>query len=113
MTKGAGPLRHRITLEKQADQPDDFTGTAPTWQTVGGYWAEIRPLIGRELARVQEVHPQTTHRIVMRRQPTRIKSVGYRIRWDDRLFDIAGYIEQQEKNAWWLIDAIEHLESNG
>lgn len=62
----AGPLRHRVTVQSSSSAADGFGQPQPTWGSVGEYWANVEPLVGREAERARQVRADATHRVTMR-----------------------------------------------
>jgi SPP1 family predicted phage head-tail adaptor len=64
-----GAMRQRITIEVPdagGSSADDFGQDAPAWSTVGTFWAEVRPLAGREAIVAKQLRPEATHTITLR-----------------------------------------------
>lgn len=45
----AGPLSDRILVQRQTEEgPDTYGNMRTAWTTYGSYWADVRPVPGRE-----------------------------------------------------------------
>ena len=62
-----GDLRHRVTYQEPVETLDAYRQPVVTWQAVGTYWAEVRPLAGRELEVARQLRADVTHAVAMRR----------------------------------------------
>ncbi|WP_443090319.1 phage head closure protein [Basfia succiniciproducens] len=61
-----GKLRHRVTLQQQANTQNDYGATITTWQDIATVWAEIKPISGREYFSAQQVQSEVTTQIWIR-----------------------------------------------
>lgn len=61
-----GKLRHRVTLQKQINAPNDYGATVTKWRDIATVWAEIKPLSGREYFSAQQVQSEVTTQIWLR-----------------------------------------------
>lgn len=63
-----GTLRQRVTLQQlpAAETFDSFGQPVQTYQTVGTYWAEVRPLAGQEAYVARQVKAEATHAVTLR-----------------------------------------------
>lgn len=62
----AGNLRHRITLQKQIDELNDFGAFEKRWKSIATVWAEILPINGREYFSAAQVQSEVTTQINLR-----------------------------------------------
>jgi SPP1 family predicted phage head-tail adaptor len=66
----AGPLRHRVVIERFRVVVDEDTGAKEEdWNPIGTFWAEVKPLSGREFVAAQAVQAGVYTRIFMRMHP--------------------------------------------
>jgi SPP1 family predicted phage head-tail adaptor len=65
----SGALRQRVTVMAPGTPgaPDALGQPTLSPITVGTYWADVRPLSGRELAIAQQLRADLSHLVVMRR----------------------------------------------
>ena len=101
VTATAGPLRHRIAIQRQTDTITTSGGFAPTWATIATVWASVEPLSGREYLREHAVHGDTTHRVRMRYRGGVTRR--HRLLWGARVFDILDPANQDEANVLLVI----------
>lgn len=68
--RGAGQLRHRITLQEQVETHSSTTGAVSrTWQDVAtnpNVWARMEPLTGREFFDAQQMQAEMSVRFTIR-----------------------------------------------
>lgn len=63
----AGKLRHRITIKRKSVTGSDSYGAESfTESTIATRWAEVRPLLGRELFNARQTQADVTHAIKTR-----------------------------------------------
>jgi SPP1 family predicted phage head-tail adaptor len=64
----AGDLRYRVTLQAPRVPPalDSYGQPVEAWDTLGTYWARIRPLSGREAQVALQTKAEATHAVTMR-----------------------------------------------
>lgn len=125
---GAGPLRHRISIQAPGETLLAGGETAIAWSELAEVWASIEPLSGREFFLAQQVQSDITlkvrirwlagvtakHRIVG--QLSKL-TAAQRIGTPDvinaaggRVFDIqAPPMNWQERNVWIELFVREHL----
>lgn len=62
----SGKLRHRITIERPADSPDEFGEMRAAYSALGTYWAEVRGLSGKETEVASQLRVDATSRVTLR-----------------------------------------------
>lgn len=62
----SGQLRRRVQLQASTDTADSLGQPIPSWSTIATYWAQIKPLRGREDVNAQQKKPEVSHRVTMR-----------------------------------------------
>lgn len=97
----AGDLRHRISLQKdanaEADAKNEYGETEPSWETFNTVWASVEPLQGRELFNAQKVAADVTIRVRIRF----LAGVGpqHRILYRGRILEIQSAIDVGERRT--------------
>lgn len=61
-----GKLRHRVTLQQQINDQNDYGASVTQWQDVATVWAEIKPISGREYFSAQQVQSEVSTLIWIR-----------------------------------------------
>ncbi|HXH37555.1 MAG TPA: phage head closure protein [Thermoanaerobaculia bacterium] len=104
-----GNLRHRVIIEA-LDLVNQNSRGEPTQSatTVATVWAEIKPLIGRELFTAQQRAAQVTHGVRMRYPGTPV-TPEMRLNFNGRYFDILSVLNIDERNRELQILAKERL----
>jgi SPP1 family predicted phage head-tail adaptor len=103
MSLSAGKLRHRIAIEQKVDTPDPITGYPVTvWQSVAEVWAEITPLSVREFVAAQATQSAVTGRVRIRWRTGITAAMRIRHLADDRIYNIAGVLEDSRSGREWL-----------
>lgn len=109
----AGKLRHRVQIERATTGAQDATGSVSlAWASLGAFWAEIRPLAGRELYAAQQVQADLTHSIRLRGNSiTTTITARDRIKFGSRVFEISGPpVNFDERGKEIIISAVERTE---
>jgi SPP1 family predicted phage head-tail adaptor len=93
-----GRLRHRVTLQTQGTRTANADGQLAVggWTDVGTYWAEVRPLSGRELANAAQIKATVTHSVTMRYSG--LIDATSRILFGARIFSVLSVLNAAEKN---------------
>lgn len=92
-----GTLRHKITIQEPTESEDPVTGEiVTTWEDFAEVWAEVLPLVGREYWAAKTVNAETTGKIRIRYLADITPKM--RIMLEDRIFNITGIVNVEEKN---------------
>jgi SPP1 family predicted phage head-tail adaptor len=63
----SGRFRQRVQLQQLGPETfDSFSQPIVSWQTIGTYWAYVRPLQGRELVVAKQIKAELTHAVTFR-----------------------------------------------
>lgn len=103
----AGRLRHRVTVQSASTSTDSFGQTQPTWGSVGTYWANVRPLMGKEAERARQVRADATH-VVEMRIPVSI-TPEMRLSYDSRTLNIVEVVNIDERDREYRLTCVEIL----
>jgi SPP1 family predicted phage head-tail adaptor len=98
---------HRITIEARSTAQDSFGGQSPDWVPLGVFYANVKPMTGRELETAQAIHAEVTHEVRML-YDARV-TAKHRIRFNGRLFDILSVLNMNERGIETRISAKEGL----
>ena len=93
----ASLLRHKIIIQEQTDEKNEYGERLDVWDNVLTTFAGINPLTGKEFFTGEKFNSEVTHKIIMRYTPV-IKPY-MRIKYGDRIFSIISIINYQERNA--------------
>ena len=93
-----GNLRHRITFQEEAKEPDGYKGFTVTWKDVVTVWASIIPLSGREYFHAHQITSEVTHRIRTRYRTDIDTSM--KIKLGERIFSIESIIDLEERHVY-------------
>lgn len=101
----AGKLRHLVDIQRAITGRDAHGGETKTWVTDGQCYVEIKPLNAREIITADSTDSRVTHQIITRfYQGLNAKR---RIKYGDRIFNISGIRNIEERRKMMIIDAIE------
>lgn len=101
-----GKLRHRITIQTKTRTKTDTGGYEETWSDLASCWAEVVPGSGREMLSADQKSHRVTHRITIRaRSDVR---PFMRVSFDNRLMDILGVVELEERGRWTQLSCEEN-----
>lgn len=98
----SGPLKKRITLQRQSQAVDGYGQPIEAWVDVATVWASIEPSVGRELFAAQTLNLDQPKTVRMRWQPIfdDPKAVSaMRIVYNDRIFNIKSVANKGEQNC--------------
>lgn len=104
-TLRAGDLRHRIRIEHQVQIQNSYGETAVEWETVGTFWAQIRPLSARDQYAAQEVQPNLSALIVMRYTSgitANMRAVHVVNGTDGTIYNLSAPIRDPETGLDWM-----------
>ncbi|MGL4394909.1 MAG: phage head closure protein [Hyphomicrobium sp.] len=93
-----GDLRHRIVIEAETRVSDGAGGASATWQTVAEVWAAIWPRSTDETFTADRLAGRATHDIWIRHRAGVVPAM--RLRFGQRLFDIRGVIDSEDRGHW-------------
>ena len=82
----ASRIRHRMTLQQEAQTPDGAGGYARSWQNVDDVWGEIIAWKGKEVPFGMQLQSRITHRILLRYRDG--VTAAMRLLFGTRLFNI-------------------------
>ncbi len=94
----AGDLRHRVTIESATRTSDDAGGSTTEWQTVAEVWAAIWSRTVAEDFALDRIAGTASHDIWIRYRSD--VTPDMRIRLGNRIFDILGAIDVEDRGAW-------------
>lgn len=92
----AGKLRHRLTIQQFSVAKNSYGEDIKTWTDYHSCWGSVEPLIGREFWDSQQIVPEVETRMRIRYK----SGIGptMRISYDDRIFEILGIKNPDERN---------------
>jgi SPP1 family predicted phage head-tail adaptor len=93
-----GDLRHRIVIERGARTSDEGGGSTTEWQPVAEVWAAIWSRNVGEVFASGRVSGTATHDVWIRYRAD--VQPDMRIVFGDRVFDILGAIDVEDRAAW-------------
>jgi SPP1 family predicted phage head-tail adaptor len=94
-----GLLNKRVTILKQDDSSNSYGEIENIWIDVVTIWGNVRTLTGRALFQANQVHTETTSKVIIRYR----KDIGanMRIRFGERILEIiAPPINMNEENRY-------------
>lgn len=100
-----GPMRHRVTVQRQSETRDNFGQDVNEWADLKTYWARLTTLTGRELEAARQVRADVSIRIVMRAGAD--VTAEDRLTHGGRIFSIASVIDPEERGRYLQIDCSE------
>ena len=109
----AGTLRHRIRIEESKRSDDGQAGSDLTWSVIrcGFTFAEIRPVNSSDRFDASMIYNGTSHIVKMRYM--RGVTSGQRIVYKDRIFNIQGVVNDNERQKQLTISCEERPISSG
>ena len=101
MATSIGRLRYKVDLQKATDTSDGGGGRSQAYNTIAQIFADIRPQSGAEQYRQGKVQDRTTHNIFIRHRAD--ISTAYRIKFENRLFNIRQIINIDERDRFYKL----------
>jgi SPP1 family predicted phage head-tail adaptor len=98
MATNIGRLRYKVDLQKATDTADGGGGRSQAYSNIAQIYADIRPQSGTEQYRQGKVQDKTTHNIFVRHRAD--ISTAYRIKYENRLFNIRQIINVDERDRF-------------
>ena len=105
----AGSMNKRITIQRLAVTEDGEWGSTTAWSDHLTRWANVQPMSANERMRNQGPSSEATYVIRMRYLSD--FTGEDRISWNNKIFDIVGIINVDERNAELEVMAKVHDES--
>lgn len=99
----AGKLRNRVVLQLNTPAGNTVGQAKPAWSDVGTYWAEVRPLSGREAIVADRLKSTATLVVSMRHSGLSIDPAVHRIRFGTRILNIESAINVDERSREWTL----------
>jgi SPP1 family predicted phage head-tail adaptor len=97
----SGIFRQRVTLQDLVETVDSYGQAIQTWTDVSTFWAEVRPISGREAVNIRQVYATATtlirHRYLGPALDPSPKQ-RYRLEKDGRIFNILDPTNIEERN---------------
>lgn len=105
-----GSLRHRITIQEFSTSKDSFGAEVKTWRDFAKVSASIKPLSGKELFNVQQLHAEATVKVVIRYIEG--LNTSMRLLFKDMVYDILSISNIEERNISQHLLCKERKEAN-
>ena len=102
-----GTMRIRLEVQSSTATQDAMGQPVVTWATSSTKWASVDPLNSRELYFSKTVRPEVTHKIRMRYFAGLLNTM--RLKRGNKIYDIAGILNIDERNISYEIDAVERV----
>jgi SPP1 family predicted phage head-tail adaptor len=94
---GAGRLSKRIQIQRRSSTKDSLGEPLLVWSDIASVWADVQPLMGRELESARRLSSEVTQLITVRYRAifsdTR-QVAGYRALHAGRTFDIHACLDE-------------------
>jgi SPP1 family predicted phage head-tail adaptor len=85
----AGPLRHRVVIQRPLATRTSYGEEQIAWITAAEMWAQIEPITGREFLQANIANPEQILRVTLRYSPALVDwTPKWRILFRDLIFDI-------------------------
>lgn len=108
----AGDLNRLVSLQQRAATQDTYGGQAGAWTEIKKIYVGIEPLTAAQVFFAQQQGTKISHAITARYEALFADpkiNASYRIVYGARIFDIAGTMNQSEKDRVIVMSAIEGL----
>lgn len=99
MAQRIGAMRERVTIQAEAQTPDNGGGYALSWSSVTSCWARVRPLGGREQAARGGLEAAQIYEVTIRRQAAAVTPEN-RLLWGSVPLNIRSVINMDERGEY-------------
>lgn len=96
-----GMLDKLVVIQKRSTAKNPSGQRADTWINFVVTYAHIKPLIGKEYIAAKELNNDITHDITIGYK--RNISVGMRIKYGGRYFEITSALDPEERRVWLFL----------
>ncbi len=100
-----GWLRHRVSVEQQADSADGAGGEAVAWSSLADLWARIEPVSAKEEAVAGHIAGVLTHTVTLRWRSDITGAM--RVTYHGRTFRILAVYDPDETGRYLVADVAE------
>lgn len=101
----AGRLRHYVIIQQATETQGADGSVIQTWGEFAHVYAEISPKSGNETYASQGIHASVVHEIRIRYLKGVVPKM--RILWGERVFEIIGVVNWNERNREMLLNCTE------
>lgn len=102
-----GNFDKRIIFQSLQEIADGGGGFKAQWTDILTSWAQIKPLKSYERFQAMQVETPVTHKIYMRYRNDMVINTKLRIKFGQRIFNVASVIDIDEQKAFLEILAVE------
>lgn len=106
-----GKMRHLITFQRFAGEPDSFGDPLLTedseWESMATVWAAIDPISGKEFYAAEQSQSEVSHKVRCRYRNG--INTAMRIKFGERRFAILSVIDWEERHESLLIMCKEYV----
>lgn len=100
-------MKRRVTIQNVSRSPDEQGGFTETWTDGATVYASIDPYTGYQKFQAMQMQTPVTHKIVMRYRDD--VTTETRLKFGDRIFDVAEALNVQEDGRFLQIKAVERV----
>ena len=91
-----GKLNKKISIVSQTAVQDVYGGASDVWSDAFATWGTMRPIVGRELYQLHQVHGEVSYEFTIRHRVGVLSKM--RVKHDSRTFEIVSVINIKEEN---------------
>lgn len=104
-----GSLNKAITIQKSTSYIDEHGVTKNKWVDYKTVWSNINNLFGKEFWEAKQLNMENTVVFTIRYSIDFIEMTSnqYRIKWDEKIYNITFIDNVQYSNTWLKIKAVE------
>jgi SPP1 family predicted phage head-tail adaptor len=100
-------MKRRVTIQSVSRLSDGQGGYTESWADGDTVWASVDPSTGYQKFQAMQMQEPITHKIVMRYRPD--VTTATRLRYGDRVFDVAEALDVDEDGRFLKIKAVERV----
>lgn len=102
-----GDLRDRVTIQSRNVGADTFGAPVVTWSDAAEVWADVQPLMGRELYEARQVKPDVSHKVTLRYYAG--LTPRHRLLFEGRVLLIQSVLNPDKRKRFHEVMAIEEV----
>jgi len=107
-----GRMNKKITIQRYTETTGEWDNTVNDWIDLTTVWASINSLFGREFWEAKQANLENTINIIIRYQKVfkDIDTREYRIKWDDKFYNIIHVDNPSFENKYLILKCVEITE---
>jgi len=98
-----GTLRKKVAIQAESKTDDGAGGYTLAWTTLATAWANITPILGKEVYASGHLEGHVTHKVTIRWRGDITPTTDMRLSYNSRTFNIRAVLNRGEENKHFLL----------